>query len=240
MPTFIAIDTATEALSLALQLHDERRTVHRVVPRQHQQLLFGALEEMLAGRRPADLGLDAIVFGRGPGSFTGLRIAASAAQGLAYSLSVPAIGISTLETQARTLLRRERVPDDCVLLSTIDARIGQVYAAFFHYRDGAIHALGPAVATTPDKLRRPVGGDEIGALPCLALGSGCRRRDEFPAALALADAAWPDVLPEAEDMLDSAARRLAAGEAVEAANALPDYVQRHGGWKTLAEQGRRT
>jgi len=239
LPTFIAIDTATEALSLALQLRDERRTLHRVVPRQHQQLLFGALEEVLAGLRPADLGLDAIVFGRGPGSFTGLRIAASAAQGLAYSLSVPVIGISTLETQVRTLLRRESVPGNCVLLSTIDARIGQIYAAFFHYRNGAIQALGPAVVTSPDNLRRPDGDDVVRDLPCLALGSGCRRRDEFPAALALADAAWPDVLPEAEDMLDSAVRRLAAGEAVDAAHALPDYVQRHGGWKTLAEQGRR-
>jgi tRNA threonylcarbamoyladenosine biosynthesis protein TsaB len=239
LPTFIAIDTATEALSLALQLGDERRALHRVVPRQHQQLLFGALEELLAGSRPADLGLDAIVFGRGPGSFTGLRIAASAAQGLAYSLSVPVIGVSTLETQVRTLLRRERVPDDCVLLSTIDARIGQVYAAFFHCRAGAVRALGPAVVAAPDKLQRPDGGDELRDLPCLALGSGCRLRDAFPAALAVADAGWASVLPEAEDMLDSAARRLAAGDVVEAAAALPDYVQQHSGWKTLAEQGRR-
>lgn len=239
MPTFIAIDTATEALSLALQCGDERRVLHRVVPRQHQQLLFAALGELLAGRRPSDLGLDAIVFGRGPGSFTGLRIAASAAQGLAYSLSVPVIGLSTLETQVRTLLRRERVPDDCVLLSTIDARIGQVYAAFFHRRGDAVRALGPAVVTAPERLQRPGGGDGIDALPCLALGSGCRLRDAFPAALAVADGGWAGVLPEAEDMLDSAARRLGAGEVADAAQALPDYVQSHSGWKTLAEQERR-
>jgi len=238
LPTFIAIDTATEALSLALQLGEERRALHRVVPRQHQQLLFAALEELLAGERLAGLNPDAIVFGRGPGSFTGLRIAASAAQGLAYSLNVPVIGMSTLETQVRSLLRRESVPDDCVLLSTIDARIGQVYAAFFHRSGGALRALAPAVVVGPEELRRPDCGNEVSGLPWLALGSGCRLRDGFPEALALAHAGWEGVLPEAEDMLDSAAIRLSAGDVVQAADALPDYVQQHSGWKTLAEQGR--
>lgn len=238
MPTFIAIDTATDALSIALQHRGERRALHRVVPRQHQQLLFRALRELLGDQRPADLGLDAIVFGCGPGSFTGLRIAASAAQGLAYSLSVPAIGLSTLETQVRTLRRRETVPDDCVLMSTIDARIGQVYAAFFHCRGDAIEALGPAVVAAPGDLQYPGVGDELAQLPVLALGSGCRLRDEFPPAFAGGDRSWAEVLPEAEDMFDSAALRLAAGEVVDAADALPDYVQQHSGWKTLAEQGR--
>lgn len=239
MTTLLAIDTATDALSLALLEGSRRRALHRVMPRQHQQQLFACLTELLGGRPPAALGLEAIVYGRGPGSFTGLRIAASAAQGLAYSLRLPVIGVSTLETQVRTLLRRERIDRPGLFISTIDARIGQVYAEAFYFDGKAVVTMGDAVVAAPANLRLPVEAAELIGLPRVGLGSGWQFAADFPAALGDVSSAWPGMRPEAEDMFGPALERLAAQRGEPAASAVPDYVQQRTGWKTLAEQGRR-
>ena len=236
MTTLLAIDTATDALSLALTRDGERRTSHEVIPRRHQQQLFPRLEALFDGAKASELGLDAVVYGQGPGSFTGLRIAVSAAQGLAYSLGIPVIGLSSLATQARTLLRCEKLQEPCTIVSTIDARIGQVYAAVYHFDGESLGELSAPVVAAPDALSLPdrAGGDA----PLLGIGSGYRWRQQFSPALRNVSRAWPELLPQAEDMFAPARAALARGEALEAAAARPDYVQRRTGWKTLAEQGR--
>ena len=240
MTTLLAIDTATDALSLALLEGGARTVVHRIVPRQHQQQLFAALDEVVGGRALAALGLDAIAFGRGPGSFTGLRIAASAAQGLAYSLGLPVVGVSTLETQVRTHLRRHGRAEPGLYLSTIDARIGQLYAAVFHYDGETLEPLDAARVVAPAELRLPQLSSAVAARPRFGLGSGWALAADFPAEVAAVDSAWPELRPEAEDMFDAALLRLAADGGERPAAALPDYVQQRIGWKTLAEQGRRS
>ena len=238
MTNLLAIDTATDALSLALAKGDELHTLHRVMPRQHQQQLFACLAELAGEVALRDLGLDAIVFGRGPGSFTGLRIAASAAQGLAFSLSLPVIPLSTLETQARTLLRREAVSGPALIVSTIDARMGRLYAAAFDFDGDTLEAVdGPALCEAsdwnpPDALAH---GDDRAIW---VVGSGA---DALGAAVAaLAGARFrATLLPEARDMIAPAAALFRAGAAVDPALAIPDYVQTRVGWKTLAEQGKR-
>jgi len=239
LPTLLAIDTATDALSLAFQRGEERRVWHRVMPRQQHQQLFAALGELLGSQPPASLGLQAVVYGRGPGSFTGLRIAASAVQGLAFALDVPAIGISTLETQARSFLRRSARTEACLILSTIDARIGQIYAAFFAFDGRELATCGEAFVAPPEAIDAWRIPDAAARLALVGVGSGCRFADAFPSGLAHLDRDGADCFPEAEDMLEPAARRLAAGQGLAAESALPDYVQPRIGWKTLAEQGRR-
>jgi tRNA threonylcarbamoyladenosine biosynthesis protein TsaB len=208
------------------------------MPRQHQQQLFALLDELLGGRSLADLNLKAIAYGCGPGSFTGLRIAVSAAQGLAYSLGVPVVGISTLKTQALTLIRREGLSRPATILSTIDARIGQVYAQCFAFDGADLVDLGKTVVAEPEAINREIlglGGEQ----PFVAVGSGCALfNDGWPSAMIPLET-WPDVLPEAEDMLKPAAQLLRAGTVHDPADAAPDYVQKRIGWKTLAEQGRK-
>ncbi|MEM6773583.1 MAG: tRNA (adenosine(37)-N6)-threonylcarbamoyltransferase complex dimerization subunit type 1 TsaB [Pseudomonadota bacterium] len=239
LPTILAIDTATEALSLALLHRGERRALHRVMPRQQQQQLFPCLEELLDGTPPGDLGLDAIAFGRGPGSFTGLRIATSAAQGLAFALAIPVLGVSTLETQVRSWWRHQNMTEDCFVVSGIDARIGQTYFASYIMQDGRLRSLGPARLAVPAAIPLQPHQPEYGHLPRYAVGSGLRPAGESAPGLVPLQGSWPEVLPEAEDMLDPALALLAAGEALPAEAAVPDYVQKRIGWKTLAEQGRR-
>lgn len=231
----LAIDSATDALSLALLDGDACQSLHRVLPRQHQQLVFGMLDELLNGRSLAQLELDAIVYGRGPGSFTGLRIAVSAAQGLAFSLGIPVVGVSSLETQVRTFLRSGQGVESGQVFSAIDARIGQIYGQWFSLEDGVLSAIGDAFVTPPEAL--DLSPLEPGR-PVTGVGSGFVFVDAMPPSLKDVLTTKPDVLPEARDMFAAAQRQIAQGKLHDPMLAAPDYVQTTIGWKTLAEQGR--
>lgn len=252
----LAIDTATDALSLALEVDGELRTSHQVMPRRHHQELFRVLNELLGGQSLASVGLDGIAFGAGPGSFTGLRIAASAAQGLAYSLGVHVVPVSSLLTQSLTAVRVHAFARPCLLFSALDARIQQVYAQVFQF-DSQLdphfdkRAAAPplyevvteATVAAPGALELPVLVGSVSSalleLPRIAVGNGFALRDEMSQAWRETDVCFPEVLPEAQDMLPLAARSLAAGQGLLPEHARPDYVQKRIGWKTLAEQGRK-
>ena len=96
MTGILAIETATDACSVAVFIDETLHERHQIAPQQHSQLLFGMLRELLPSGDLRAHGIDAIAYGCGPGSFTGLRIAASAVQGLAYANEMPAIAISSL------------------------------------------------------------------------------------------------------------------------------------------------
>jgi tRNA threonylcarbamoyladenosine biosynthesis protein TsaB len=147
MMGILAIETATDACSVALYCDGEYFQRHEVIPRQHSQRLFGMLRELLPDGDLRKYGVSAIAYGCGPGSFTGLRIAASAVQGLAFAHSLPAIAISTLTSQAQTALRLGAVAADATVLSLLDAKINEVYYATYDYSDGlAVLREGPGVA----------------------------------------------------------------------------------------------
>lgn len=235
LTTLLAIDTATEALSVAIRKDGELSVFHERLPRLHQQRIFEALQLLLGATPVAKLGLKAVVYGKGPGSFTGLRIAASAAQGLGYSLSLPVIGISTLATQARTLIRRQSIQSPCIVISTIDARIGQTYVQCFDYDGSTLTERGPAKIRQAEDVSPLLGAPS--ELPVLAIGDGVQLLD--PAVLASCGRVdvHADLLPEAQDMLEAAELLLKAGSDTDAASAYPDYVQQEIGWKKLSEQG---
>lgn len=235
MTALLALDTATDALSLALESEDgQRRTLHRVMPRQQQQALFRCLHELLDGRTLPSLGLSAISYGRGPGSFTGLRIAASAAQGMAYALGIPVIGLSTLETQAWTFIRCHNLSQPGCIVSTIDARIGELYSACYHFDGRVLRVLQGARVTRPENLEFP----EASGLVVHGVGTGFRYRDRMAASWEGLAACESELLPEAEDMLVPAAQRLSEQGGEAATDAVPEYLSERSGWKTLAEQGR--
>lgn len=193
------------------------------------------LDDLLNGRKLAELGLDAIVYGQGPGSFTGLRIAVSAAQGLAFSLGVPVVGVSSLETQVRTFLRSESRLESAQILSAIDARIGQIYGQWFSLECGVLSAVGDAFVAPPAALDVPTLEPRS---PILGVGSGFTFVDAMPVALRDVLTIKADVLPEAQDMFPAAQVQIAQGQLHDPMLAAPDYVQTTIGWKTLAEQGR--
>jgi len=234
MTGILAIDTATEACSVALYLDGEYRELYEVIPRAHSQRLFGMLRSLLPDGRLRDHGVDAIAYSCGPGSFTGLRICASAVQGLAYTSKLPAIPVSTLALQAQTALRLGQVDSGAAVLSMLDARINEVYYAVCRFeRELAVVRQGPmACSAASVAVNAPV--DSL-----CAVGSGCRFVGDLPAALrARLKSVLPDLLPAARDLVPLALAGLERGELQQPQQVQPVYVRDEINWKKLGEQGR--
>ena len=209
----LALETATEALSVAVLIDDTVHAHHEVAPRRHGELLLPTVEHLLAAADVALADLDAIAFGRGPGAFTGVRIAVSAAQGLAFGAGLKVVPVSTLAALAQDALNagQSRV------IAAIDARMGEVYAACYTPdADGLAELtgdewLGPAAA-----FKAPAGawfgaGTGFGAYP-----------DGFSVELAGLD---PSALPTAAAVARLAARDAAAGRLVAPEHAAPVYLR---------------
>lgn len=234
MTGILAIETATDACSVAVFVNGQIRERHAIAPRQHSQLLFTMLEELLPMRNLAELGIVAIAYGCGPGSFTGLRIAASAVQGLAYSCEIPAIAVSSLTVLAQSAWRLGKVRAGDTLLCTLDARINEVYSAVYTFEaDLAVLREGPW-ACAPADLSPAASGS------LCAVGSGCHFLDQFPQSLrAKIRSSTPDLLPAARDIIPLALAKLQRGEIQSPGQVQPVYVRDEISWKKLAEQGRR-
>ena len=124
MPSILALDTSSDACSIALLKSDgtsdiqiEESTV--LTPREHTQRLLPMIEALLSEQQVPLSALDAIAYGRGPGSFTGLRIGLSVAQGLAYGASLPLLAISSLQTMALTAMRLHKLAPGSVIITAL-------------------------------------------------------------------------------------------------------------------------
>ncbi len=218
----LAIETATDACSCALEFSGTIATRHAVEPRRHTELLLPMIDEVLADAG-ADLGaLDAIAFGRGPGSFTGLRIACSVSQGLGFGADRPLVAVSTLRVVATGMRRSRGTPR---VLAALDARMGEVYWGGFEW-DGV--TMAPAFdesVAPPDAVHVPGAGAWAGAGPGWAAH---RAALEERVASRLGRPPEPVEaarLPEAVDMLAPARLALEAGLAVAPEDAAPVYLR---------------
>lgn len=213
----LAFDTSTEHLSVAAQRADGQRFMHQGAGgAQASAALIPAVLALLAQAGLALGELRAIVFGRGPGSFTGLRTACSVAQGLAYGAELPVLPIDTLLALAEAARGAQGATR---VLALLDARMGEVYgAAYVHDGDGWTRqgeiAVGP-----PEALALPAGAEGWVLAGNVFAEYGAR----LPAALA----GLPriEALPTAAALLDLAPALLAAGQALPAAEALPLYIR---------------
>lgn len=234
MTGILAIDTATDACSVAVYAAGETREIYEVIPREHSRRLFGMLQSLLPSGRLREQGIAAIAYSCGPGSFTGLRICASAVQGLAYTNELPAIAVSTLALQAQTALRLGHVVASDTVLSTIDARINEVYYAIFRFEEGLAVMLEGPVACAPAAV---TAGAELPRLQ--GVGSGCRFAEQFPAQLrSRLQSVHPDLLPAAQDLLPLAQAAYTRGEIQQPQQVQPLYVRDEISWKKLADQGK--
>ncbi len=147
----LAIETTTEACSVALVHGESVIARSEIAPRRHTELVLPMTESLLAEAGIDRHALNAIAVGRGPGAFTGVRIGVSLAQGMALALDLPVLPISSLAA-----LALEAEPDDAAILAVIDARMGDVYAAAYR-RDakGALQPLMDECVVKPDALDLP-------------------------------------------------------------------------------------
>ncbi|MEA3638973.1 MAG: tRNA (adenosine(37)-N6)-threonylcarbamoyltransferase complex dimerization subunit type 1 TsaB [Lamprobacter sp.] len=120
----LAFDTSGDCCSAALLIGDRLEQCREQAPRRHADLILGMLDALLRGASLTPKQLDAIAYGRGPGSFTGVRIAAAVAQGLAFGAERPVISVSTLAAVARAAFRESGQRQ---IACALDARMGEVY-----------------------------------------------------------------------------------------------------------------
>jgi tRNA threonylcarbamoyladenosine biosynthesis protein TsaB len=223
----LALETATESCSAALLVGERMFVRSEIAPRRHAELLLPMCEELLAEAGLARSDLDALAVGCGPGAFTGVRLAISAAQGIALGLDIPVVPVSSLAA-----LAMQAPANGAAILAVIDARMGEIYAGSFR--------------RTGEGLVEPIGDESVGlasALPLPAtaawnvIGSGwASYRDvligRLPAAPAWADG---ERYPQAVDVARLAVPVARAGQGVAPERALPVYL-RDKVALTLAEQ----
>lgn len=145
----IAFDTSTEWTSVALSVDGELRLWQQETPQQHAKLLLGVIDRLLAEAGIARATLDAIAFGRGPGSFTGVRLATAVAQGLSFGLDRPAIPVSTLAALAHAAGPQAAGRP---VLALLDARMGELYAGLFQVDGDQVETLMPEQVVAPAQL----------------------------------------------------------------------------------------
>jgi len=218
---FAALDTSTEWCSVALWRDGEIAGAERRAGNRHSELALPMLQGVLNRFQVAPEELDAVAFGAGPGSFTGLRIACGIAQGLAFPRGIPVLGVSTLEALAEESGATR-------VVACIDARMREVYYAALQREDrgeGRWREVIPARCAAPAALEVPP-GDWTGAGNGFAVYGNLGLKSVLP-----------EVHPTALAVARLAAPRLAAGEGVDAALAAPVYVRDKVAF-TKAELGR--
>jgi tRNA threonylcarbamoyladenosine biosynthesis protein TsaB len=211
----LALETATLSGSCALCV--EGRIVFRDCPggRPHAETLLPLASALLADEGLEFSQLTGIAFDQGPGAFTGLRVGAGLAQGLAVGLGLPVIAIGSLAAMAWAAFRAQGARQ---ILCVLDARMGQVYQAAFLADERGVHRQSAVTVVSPGEVPVPVGdgwqvvGNGLSAYPELAARLGGIPQQ-------------PEVLPHAAAVAELAALALAQGQAGDAADALPVYVR---------------
>ena len=224
----LALDTATEACSAALLNQQQIDARFEIAPRDHTQRILPLVQELLQAQQLDLTALDVLAFGRGPGSFTGVRIGIGIAQGLALGANLPMIGVSSLATMAQGAWRltgAERV------LAAIDARMGEVYWAEYQ-RDANGEWQGAeseAVLKPEDVLAR------IGQLSgeWATVGTGWAAYPHLLTSTGATLLTTEVTLPAAEDMLPLALSAWQRDESVAVENAEPVYLRNEVAWKKL-------
>ncbi|HYC09333.1 MAG TPA: tRNA (adenosine(37)-N6)-threonylcarbamoyltransferase complex dimerization subunit type 1 TsaB [Steroidobacteraceae bacterium] len=224
----LAIDTATESCSAALLIDGRVLAREALLERGHAEHILPMVDALLREARLALRELSAIAFGRGPGAFTGVRLAASVTQGLAYGAALPVVPISDLRAIAEHVLKEDSAIDR-VLVCT-DARMREVYWAWFE-RGQAGYAVevgeervGPAAEVTVPDGRSAQVTAQAGRFA--AAGSGFAAYPELRSTVAAPAALILESLrPHAREVATLAAVEVAAGRVLPPEQALPHYLR---------------
>lgn len=215
----LAIETSTELCSAALQVDGAVLERHEFAPGGHSRLILPMIESLFAESGLQLRQMDALAFGCGPGSFTGVRIAASVVQGLAFGVDLPVVPVSTLATVAHGAFVLHGWPR---VLAALDARMGEVYWGSFVIDDARLmRPQHDEAVAAPDRVTLASQGVWDGA------GSGWQTYGDVLAAAVGTSLVNKDgaLLPQAAHLLSLAISDFRAGKAVAAELAIPVYLR---------------
>lgn len=226
MSRILALDSSTDACSVSLLVDGECLSIFELAAKSHTQRLLPMVDEVLQQADCSLTQLDAIALGRGPGSFTGLRICMGVVQGLAFGADVPVIPVSTLAAMALAHYR-EHPADTSWLLATLDARMDEVYWSLFASSNGMPEAqLDEQVMKPALVVEQAMAHLQGRAL--VGVGSGWN----YAAMNALnPEMRVVDAHPHAENIALIAAQDFAAGKAIHILDAQPVYLRDSVSWQ---------
>lgn len=229
--SLLAMDTSTEGCSVAvLKRQDQAATVTAdfiLSPREHTQRILPMVDTILGQSELTLSQVDGLVYGRGPGSFTGVRIGIGIAQGLAFGADIPMVGVSTLQAMAQQAHAQSGVNH---VLAAIDARMSEVYWGEYQLADNGIMTLvGEEQVAEPSAVIEQYQGQ---AFVFEAVGTGWQAYPELAEAFAVTEPVKVN-FPSAEFMLPAALEHFLNGETAPAEQATPVYLRDKVTWKKL-------
>jgi len=212
----LAIETASEAVSVALSMNGEVMERYRHAPRKHAELLLPWVGELLAEAGIGFNALDAIAYSRGPGSFTSLRIGIGVVQGLAWASDRPVIPVSSLAATAQTAAGEGM---DSVLVA-LDARMNEVFTCTFEANgDGIMLPVSEERVCGPQDVQLVTSSETIG------IGIGFDRYGVLDKLSEQLTGIRPDIWPKASSVLTLATDWLLGHDALPAEMAQPVYLR---------------
>jgi tRNA threonylcarbamoyladenosine biosynthesis protein TsaB len=215
----LAFDTSSSACSVAIQNGARTEVLHHIAPMQQAKLILPMIHQILDSASLTLGALDAIIYGCGPGSFTGVRIATSVAQGLSFAADKPVIPVSSMAAIAQSAFQEHQCTKQMV---AIDARMGQVYWALYKTsQNDNVELIGQEIVCHPNELSMP---EDHG---WSAIGDGW---DTYKQSLEIRLGHKPKIiyqsqLPSALALLHLGRAKFQRGEWVTASKAVPVYLR---------------
>lgn len=225
MSTLLAIESASQTCSVALLADEVLYEKISFTPNQHNELLLPMINDLLieSGKILADI--DAFAFGHGPGSFTGLRIAAAIVQGLALTSDKPVVGVSSLAALAQSVFRQRGAEQ---VVAVMDARMGEVYWGSYCLNKAGLMVLkGREVVCAPAEVPKLDGAGFVAA------GNGACYQHEIQAINPMIHSWLPSCFATAQDVAILAKAAYVKGDLLIADQAQPVYLREKISWKKL-------
>ena len=221
MPNILAIETSSDACSLALSKGKEIVSFHELMPQQHTEKLLVLLQQLMDDLKATYQDLDVIAAGCGPGSFTGTRLACSVAQGLAYSLGISTIPVSSLQVIAQGINREFHSSEVNVL---VNAHMGQVYLGNFVFTEEELKSASEKVLKVEEFSDLDLSPTSV------FVGDGCelitKQLEELGATIYTR-------YPNAQDLLSEAQKKFSEGATVDPKDLVPVYLSGEEHWVKL-------
>lgn len=235
MPNILALDTSSDYCSVSLYSNGKLSSKSELAPRSHTQLLLPMAKQIVENAGGQLKELDAVAFGCGPGSFTGLRIAAGVAQGLAYGLGCSVFPISNLKAMA---LQCYKQSGEKRVLVALDARMNEVYWSVAQInlseQVATVEIIGSEHVSTPETVFLPDDGETLKISTLAGIGSGFDFFNRFPLGVQQrVSQVDSSARPKADEICELALLAFQQGKTGELKDAMPSYIRDKVTWQKL-------
>ena len=235
MSNILVFDASSSWCSAALSIDGKLYSAAQLQPRKHAQLIMPMIDDLCqqAGIKPKQL--DGIAFGKGPGSFTGLRIAISVAQGLSLATGAKLYGISSLQALA---WQGMKVKNTEHVIAIMNAHMGEVFYSAYQKTEQGLRAIVEDSLAKPEQVDLSLlnATQALVDASWLGAGDGFQFKEQMPQAVSLVEAIDEDISAMAESMMDLALAAWQQDQFTAAEFQQPVYLRETVAWKKLAEQ----